>query len=453
MILRKEKDVIQLSDHFDYKRLLRYCFPSMTMVVFTSIYGVVDGLFVSNFVGKNAFAAINIVMPALMILGALGLMFGSGGTALVAKTLGEKKNDLANKYFSMMIEFAVLLGLTATLIGFVFMPNIVDALGASALIRDEAVLYGRVVILFTATADLQFVFQSFMTAAEKPRLGLRITVAAGLTNMILDAVFVGVLRRGVTGAALATGFSQIVGGVIPLIYFASENDSLLRFSFTKIEIDVVGKAAFNGMSELMANIATSLVSMVYNKQLMNYAQENGVAAYGVIMYVQFVFLGMLFGYTFGSSPIISYHYGAGNTKELNNLMKRSFILEYTGGVMMFVMAQLLARPIASLFVGYDAELLEMTVGAFRIFLFAFILAGGNLFASSFFTALNNGPISAVISFMRTLVFELLSVVLLPIIFGVNGIWGAVAVAEVASCILSWAFLFTQNKKYHYLISK
>ena len=276
MILRKEKDVIQLSDHFDYKRLLRYCFPSMTMVVFTSIYGVVDGLFVSNFVGKNAFAAINIVMPALMILGALGLMFGSGGTALVAKTLGEKKNDLANKYFSMMIEFAVLLGLTVTLIGFVFMPNIVDALGASALIRDEAVLYGRVVILFTATADLQFVFQSFMTAAEKPRLGLRITVAAGLTNMILDAVFVGVLRWGVTGAALATGFSQIVGGVIPLIYFASENDSLLRFSFTKIEIDVVGKAAFNGMSELMANIATSLVSMVYNKQLMNYAQENGV---------------------------------------------------------------------------------------------------------------------------------------------------------------------------------
>ena len=379
MILRKEKDLIQLSDHFDYKRLLRYCFPSMTMVVFTSIYGVVDGLFVSNFVGKNAFAAINIVMPALMILGALGLMFGSGGTALVAKTLGEKKNDLANKYFSMMIEFAVLLGLTATLIGFVFMPNIVDALGASALIRDEAVLYGRVVILFTATADLQFVFQSFMTAAEKPRLGLRITVAAGLTNMILDAVFVGVLRWGVTGAALATGFSQIVGGVIPLIYFASENDSLLRFSFTKIEMDVVGKAAFNGMSELMANIATSLVSMVYNKQLMNYAQENGVAAYGVIMYVQFVFLGMLFGYTFGSSPIISYHYGAGNTKELNNLMKRSFILEYTGGVMMFIMAQLLARPIASLFVGYDAELLEMTVGAFRIFLFAFILAGGNLF--------------------------------------------------------------------------
>ena len=375
MILRKEKDVIQLSDHFDYKRLLRYCFPSMTMVVFTSIYGVVDGLFVSNFVGKNAFAAINIVMPALMILGALGLMFGSGGTALVAKTLGEKKNDLANKYFSMMIEFAVLLGLTATLIGFVFIPNIVDALGASALIRDEAVLYGRVVILFTATADLQFVFQSFMTAAEKPRLGLRITVAAGLTNMILDAVFVGVLRWGVTGAALATGFSQIVGGVIPLIYFASENDSLLRFSFTKNEMDVVGKAEFNGMSELMANIATSLVSMVYNKQLMNYAQENGVAAYGVIMYVQFVFLGMLFGYTFGSSPIISYHYGAGNTKELNNLMKRSFILEYTGGVMMFVMAQLLARPIASLFVGYDAELLEMTVGAFRIFLFAFILAG------------------------------------------------------------------------------
>ncbi len=450
MFLRKEKDVIQLSDHFDYKRLLRYCFPSMTMVVFTSIYGVVDGLFVSNFAGKNAFAAINIIMPALMILGALGLMFGAGGTALVAKTLGEKKNDLANKYFSMMIEVAMILGTFSMVVGFIFLPQIVDLLGASKVIRGDAVLYGRIVLIFTVAADLQYVFQSFMTAAEKPKLGLIITVAAGITNMVLDALFVGAFKWGVAGAAIATGISQIVGGLLPLIYFSRENTSLLRFSFTRIDMDVVGKAAFNGMSELMANIASSLVSMVYNKQLMTYAQENGVAAYGVVMYVQFVFLGMLFGYTFGSSPIISYHYGAGNTKELNNLMKRSFTLEYAGGILMFVIAQVLARPIASIFVGYDAQLTDMTVGAFRIFLFAFILAGGNIFASSFFTALNNGPISAVISFMRTLVFEMLSVILLPMIFGVRGIWGAVAVAEVASFILSWGFLITQNKKYHYL---
>ncbi len=447
-----KKDLIQLSDHFDYKRLLRYCFPAMTMMVFTSVYGVVDGLFVSNFVGKNSFAAINIVMPALMILGTLGLMFGSGGTALVAKTLGEKRNDLANRYFSMMIEVAVILGSISMVTGFILMPEIVDLLGASDLIRNEAVLYGRVIILFLIASDLQYLFQSFMTAAEKPKLGLRITIAAGVTNMVLDAIFVGVFGWGVIGAAVATGISQIVGGIIPLVYFMRENSSLLRFSLTKIEFPIVLKAAFNGVSELMANIASSLVSIVYNKQLMIYAQENGVAVYGVIMYVQFIFLAMLFGYTFGSSPIVSYHYGANNVKELNNLLKRSFVIEYAGGFLMFAVAQILARPIAALFVGYDAELLEMTVGAFRIFLFSFLLAGGNIFASSFFTALNNGPISAVISFMRTLVFEMLSVILLPMFFGVKGIWGAVAVAEIASFLLSWYFLIKENKKYHYFIS-
>lgn len=425
----------------------------MTMMLFTSIYGVIDGFFVSNFVGKNAFAAINIVMPAIMILGAPGVMFASGGTALVTKTLGEKKQDTANRYFSMMLESAVFLGIICTIIGFAFMPQIVDVLGASTSIRDEAILYGRVVVLFATLADLQYVFQTFMAAAEKPKLGLRITVAAGLTNVVLDAIFVGYLKWGVVGAAMATGFCQVVGGIVPLIYFARENNSLLQFSFSRIEIDAVGKAAFNGVSELMAEMSSALVSMVYNRQLMIYAQENGVAAYGVIMYVQLVFWGMMFGYTFGSSPLISYHYGAGNTRELNNLMKRSFTLEYAGGFLMFIVGELLAGPIASLFVGYDPELLHMTVGAFRVFLFAFILGGGNLFASSLFTALNNGPVSATISFMRTLVFELLSVIFLPVVFGINGVWGAVAVAEIASCILSWVFIIAENRKYHYLPSR
>ncbi len=446
----KKKEVIQLSDHFDDKRLLKYCLPSMAMVMLTSVYGVVDGLFVSNCVGKNAFAAINLVMPALMILGALGLMFGSGGTALVAKTLGEKRNDLANKYFSMMIETAMIIGAIAMTVGYIFMPQIVDALGASELIRGDAVIYGRVVILFTVAADLQFVFQSFINAAEKPRMGLFVTIAAGVTNMVLDGLFVAVFRWGVAGAALATGCSQIVGGILPLLYFARKNDSLLRFSFTAIQLDIVGKAAFNGMSELMANIASSLVSMVYNKQLMLYAQENGVAAYGVIMYVQFIFISILFGFTLGTAPIVSYHYGAGNKEELKNLLKRSMKLEYLGGIMMFVVAELLARPIASVFVGYDSALMEMTVRAFRMFLFAFILAGGNMFASSFFTSLNNGPISAGISFLRSLVFELASVMILPHIFGLDGIWCAVAVAEMASCIVSWSFLVMKRKKYGYL---
>ncbi|SDM53959.1 MATE family efflux transporter [Lachnospira pectinoschiza] len=447
------KNIIRLSDHFDYKRLLRYSLPSMCMMVLTSIYGVVDGLFVSNVVGKNAFAAINLVMPVLMILGGFGTMFGTGGTALVSMTLGQKKEELANKYFSMVIEVAALVGVTLSVIGFILMPRIVALLGASDLIMENAINYGRTAIIFLVALILQYAFQSFMTAAGKPKLGLYVTVAAGLTNAVLDAVFIYIFRWGVIGAALATGIGQTVGGVIPLIYFIRKNTSNLRIKATMIKMDAVIKSAFNGLSELMTSIASSIVSMVYNLQLMKYAGENGVASYGVLMYVQFIFIGILFGYTLGTTPIVGYHYGAGNKKELNNLLKRSLKLEYIGGVVLFIIAQLLAKPISFVFVGYDAELWALTIHAFRIFLFAFLLAGGNIFISSFFTALNNGPVSALVSTLRSLVFELSSVIILPLIFGLNGIWGAVAVAELAATVVAWSLLIGFNKRYGYFIKK
>lgn len=443
------KDIIRLSDHFDYKRLLRYSLPSMCMMVLTSIYGVVDGLFVSNVVGKNAFAAINLVMPVLMILGGFGTMFGTGGTALVSMTLGQKKEELANKYFSMVIEVAAIVGAVLSIIGFILMPKIVALLGASDLIMEDAINYGRTAIIFLLALILQYAFQSFMTAAGKPKLGLYITVAAGLTNAILDAVFIYLFRWGVIGAALATGIGQSVGGVIPLIYFIRKNTSNLRIKVTMIKLEAVIKSAFNGLSELMTSIASSIVSMVYNLQLMKYAGENGVASYGVLMYVQFIFIAILFGYTLGTTPIVGYHYGAGNKKELNNLLKRSLKLEYIGGVVLFIIAQLLAKPISFVFVGYDGELWNLTVHAFRIFLFAFLLAGGNIFISSFFTALNNGPVSALVSTLRSLVFELSSVIILPLILGLNGIWGAVAVAELAATVVAWSLLIGFNKRYGY----
>lgn len=447
------KDIIRLSDHFDYKRLIRYSLPSIFMMVLTSIYGVVDGLFVSNVVGKNAFAAINLVMPVLMILGGFGTMFGTGGTALVAMTLGQKKDELASKYFSMVIEIAALVGLILSVIGFILMPRIVALLGASDLIMEDAINYGRTAIIFLVALILQYAFQSFMTAAGKPKLGLYVTVAAGLTNAVLDAVFIYIFRWGVIGAALATGIGQTVGGVIPLIYFIRKNTSNLRIKATMIKMDAVIKSAFNGLSELMTSIASSIVSMVYNLQLMKYAGENGVASYGVLMYVQFIFIGILFGYTLGTTPIVGYHYGAGNKKELNNLLKRSLKLEYIGGVVLFIIAQLLAKPISFVFVGYDAELWALTIHAFRIFLFAFLLAGGNIFISSFFTALNNGPVSALVSTLRSLFFELGSVIILPLILGLNGIWGAVAVAELSATVVAWSLLIGFNKRYGYFIKK
>ena len=424
--------------------------PSIVMMIFTSIYGVVDGLFVSNFVGKTAFAAINLVMPFIMILGGVGFMIGTGGSALVAKTLGQQEPEDANRYFSMMIILTVLSGAVLTAIGVIFMRPISYLLGATDAMIDDCVRYGRTVLAFVIAFMLQNVFQSFLITAEKPRLGLLATVAAGVTNMALDALFIAGFKWGVVGAAVATGLSQCVGGVLPLIYFLRPNSSRLRLVRTRLELRPILKACGNGSSELMSNISGSLVSMLYNFQLLAYAGENGVAAYGVLMYVQFIFVAIFVGYAIGSAPIVGYHYGAENHAELRSMLTKSIRLMSAGGVILTVLAIVLAAPLARIFVGYDAELFEMTRHAFCLFAFSFLMAGFNIFTSSFFTALNNGAISAAISFLRTLVFQTLCVLLLPALFGLDGIWWAMTVAEVFALGLSILFLATQRKRYHYL---
>lgn len=443
------RSTIQLSDHFTYNKLLRFTFPSIIMMVFTSIYGVVDGFFVSNYAGKTAFAAVNLIMPFVMILGGMGFMIGTGGTALVALVLGAGDRKKANRFFSMMIYLTLGLGIALSIFGVIFMRPVAAFLGATPEMMDHCVLYGRIVIGFTVTFMLQNVFQSFLIAAERPKFGLAVTIAAGITNMLLDALFVGVLRWGVAGAALATGLSQCIGGFLPLIYFIRPNNSLLRLTLTKPELRPMLQACANGSSELMSNISSSVVSMVYNFQLLKYVGENGVSAYGVLMYVQFIFIAIFIGYSIGCAPVVSYHYGAGNHTELKNMLKKSITLACYTGIVLTASAFLLSESLAKIFVGYDAGLFELTVHAFRLFSFSFLLAGFNIFASSFFTALNNGGISAAISFMRTLIFQTASVLLLPIILGIDGIWWAITVAEICACILSGAFLFVKREKYHY----
>lgn len=441
---------IKLSDHFNYSKLLRFVFPSIIMMVFTSIYGVVDGLFVSNFAGKTSFAAINLVMPFVMILGGIGFMIGTGGTALVSKILGEGDNRKANKVFTMMIYFTLLLGVVLSCVGVAAMPWVSEFLGATEEMMPDCILYGRIVTGFTVAFMLQNVFQSFLIAAEKPKLGLLATVLAGCTNMVLDAVFIAVFDLGVAGAAIATGISQCVGGIFPLVYFARKNSSLLRLTKTKLEIKPILNACGNGSSELMSNISSSVVSMIYNFQLMKYIGEDGVSAYGVLMYVQFIFIAIYVGYSIGCAPIIGYHYGAQNYGELKNMLKKSTLLSAISGVVLTVLAMLLAYPLAKIFVGYDEGLFNLTKHAFKIFAYAFLLAGFNIFTSSFFTALNNGAVSAAVSFMRTLVFQTSSVIILPIVIGVDGIWWAISVAEVFAFVLSVIFLFAKRKKYNYM---
>ena len=444
------KTQIQLSDHFTYKKLLRFVLPSIVMMVFTSIYGVVDGLFVSNYAGKTAFAAINLVMPFIMVLGGLGFMVGTGGTALVSKVLGEGDREKANRYFSMMILFTLILGIVLTVFGVTFMEPVALFLQATPEMLDDCVTYGRIVIAFTTAFMLQNVFQSFLIAAEKPQLGLIATVAAGVTNMVLDALFVAVFHWGVAGAAIATGISQCVGGLFPLIYFMRPNTSLLRLTRAKLEAKPILQACGNGSSELMSNISSSIVSMLYNFQLLKYIGEDGVSAYGVLMYVQFIFVAIYVGYSIGCAPIVGYHYGAQNHEELKNMLKKSVRLMSGAGVVLSVSAYLLAWPLAKIFVGYDETLFNLTCHAFRLFSFAFLFAGFNIYASSFFTALNNGAVSAAISFLRTLLFQTSSVMLLPLIFGVDGIWYAISAAEVFAFVISTIFLFAKRNKYHYM---
>lgn len=441
---------IQLSEHFTYEKIFRFALPSIVMMVFTSIYGVVDGTFVSNFVGKTPFAAVNLVWPFLMILGAFGFMIGTGGSALVAKTLGEDKKEDANRYFTMLITLVIILGLLLTILGLIVIRPLSSALGASGQMLEDCVTYGRTLVIFNTAFMLQSVFQSLFITAEKPRLGLIMTVIAGLTNMVLDALFIAVFKWGLVGAALATGLSQCIGGVLPLIYFmSSKNDTALKFVKTKLEGTVLLKACANGVSELMTTVSSSLVSMLYNFQLMRLAGQNGIAAYGAVMYVEFAFIAVFIGYSIGTAPIVSYHYGSENHNEVKNMLQKSFKIMSILGITMMVLAQILASPLAKVFVGYDKQLFDMTVHGFRLFSFYFILAGINIYASSFFTALNNGMISAIISFSRTLGFETLAVIILPIFLQLDGVWLAITVAEICAFVISISFLIAKKEKYHY----
>lgn len=440
---------IQLSDHFTYSKLLRYTLPSIVMMVFTSIYGVVDGFFVSNFVGKTPFTAVNFIYPVLIIMGCIGFMFGTGGSALIAKTLGEGRAEEAKCVFSLIVYASIACGVALGALGVLLIRPIAAALGAQGRLLEDSVTYARIILLAIPAYILQFEFQCLFATAGKPTLGLVVTVAAGCANMALDALFVGALRWGLEGAAAATALSQLVGGVIPLIYFARPNSSLLRLGRTRLDLRALAKTCANGSSELMSNISGSLVSMLFNAQLLRYAGEDGVAAYGVLMYVSLVFQAVFIGYSVGTAPVIGYHYGAQNHGELRSLRRRSTAVIAVFAAVMFAAAQLLARPLSLLFVGYDHDLLELTAQAFFIFSFGFLFSGFAVFGSSFFTALNNGLVSAAISFLRTLVFQVAAVLIFPLIWGVDGIWLSIVAAETLAVAVAAAFLWALRKKYHY----
>ena len=442
---------IQLSDHFSYGRLLRFTAPSIAMMIFTSVYGVVDGFFFSNYAGKTPFAAVNLIMPFLMVIATVGFMFGTGGSALVAKSFGEGEPERANRNFSLFVYVSFALGVVLAVLGIVFIRPISIRLGAEGALLDNCVVYARIILAALPFYVLQLLFQSFFVTAEKPQLGLAVTVSAGLTNMVLDAVLVISLPQQykLAGAALATALSQVVGGTVPLFYFARKNSSILRLGRTSFDGRAILKACTNGSSEFMSNVSMNIVGMLYNTQLLKFAGENGVAAYGVMMYVSMIFSAAFIGYSIGTAPVVSYHDGARNFPELKSLLRKSLVVIGLFGVCMVASAELLSSRLARMFVGYDAALMELTVSGFQIFALSFIFMGFAIYGSSFFTALNDGLTSAAISFLRTLVFQVAAVLLLPTIWDIDGIWMSIVVAEFMAVVLTAAFLATKRRKYHY----
>lgn len=440
---------VKLSDHFTYKKLFHAVLPSILMMLFTSLYTIVDGLFVSNFVGKTPFAALNLIYPIIGIIGAIGFMLGAGGSALVAKTLGEKDFQRANKIFSMLVYFTAIIGTIFSVVGAIVVEPIAVALGATSEMLPYCVSYGRILLAGEVAFMLQFLFNSFFVVAEKPTLGFAVSIIAGTVNFILDAVFIVGCKWGIAGAAAATLAGQIVGTIIPIIYFSVKNKNRLCLVITKLEFKPILRACTNGSSEFLSNISMSIVNILYNIQLLKYIGENGVVAYGIMMYMAFIFSSIFIGYAIGSTPLVGYHYGAQNHDELKNLLRKSLLIMLGIGILMIALAEVLARPMSMTFVSYDKDLLDMTTLGLRIYSVSFMLVGINIFASSFFTALNNGFISAVLSVARTLLFQILAVIVMPIIIGVNGIWSAVIVAEGLSIIVNMICIIACRKRYHY----
>ena len=440
---------VKLSDHFDFKRLLKFVLPSIIMMIFASIYSIVDGFFVSNFVGKEAFTAVNLIMPALMIISGIGFIFGTGGSAIVSKTLGEGDEKRARKYFSLIVYAAIVLGIILSAIGFAVIGKVAELLGAKGAVYDYCVLYGKILLIGSVGFILQNTFQSLLVTANRPDIGLKVTIAAGCCNIILDLLFVGVFKWGIIGAATATVVSQWVGGGIPLIYFVFKRNQTLYLSDTSLDLKVLTRVFTNGLSEFTTNIAMSVTSMCYNFQLLKYLGDDGVAAYGVVMYVGFIFVAIFIGFSVGTAPIVGFNYGAKNREELNGILKKSIGFNVVSGAAMLILAQLSAGLIARLYAGYDQTLCELTTIAMRIYGLSFLVSGLNIFSSGFFTALNNGFISAMIALLRTFIFPVACVFILPAVSGVNAIWFAAPIAEVLALCVSIVFLVANKKRYGY----
>ena len=441
---------VQLSDHFDYRTLIRFTIPSVLMMVISSVYSIVDGLFVSNFAGSDGFAAVNLMMPIAMMISCIGFMAGAGGSALISKTLGEQEAEKAREQFSLIIYLIIGFSLVIGVTVFLLVPQIARMMGAEGAIYDNCVIYGRILISALPAFMLQILFQNFLVVAEKPQMGMVIAISSGVTNIVLDALFIAVFQWGVAGAAIATMLGQTIGGIVPLGYFLLKKNHLLWFTKFKFRWETLKRTCVNGFSAFIGNASNSLVGIVFNLRLMDLMGSDGVVAYGVVMYVTYIVTGVFMGYSTGIAPVFSYNLGSGNAEEIKGLLKRSLVSIAVSALVLVAFVQIFARGLAAIFVSYDENLMILTTTAIRLFNISFLVAGFNIFAAAFFAALNNGVVSSILSLSRTLVFTLGCLFILPAVIGNNGIWLSVTFAEVFSVLVAGYYVVKNREKYQYL---
>lgn len=448
-----DKIDIKLSDKFNYSRLLRFALPSIVMVLISSVYGVVDGVIVSNYTDVEHFAALNLILPYITLLGAAGLMLGTGGSALVGKILGEGKSIRANGIFSLLTYTTIAIGLFLGLFGYITSDAVANILGADETMQHLSFEYSGIIFLFLPCYVLQLYFQSLLTTAERPSLALQITLLAGITNIALDILFVIYLKQGLRGAAYATGVSQTFGGLLPLLYFIlnrKKSDINIKLGVALWDLKAICKSCVNGLSEWLMSVSLAIVSFLYYYLLLTGDRgEMGVDTYGVLLYFSYIFIAVSVGFSRGIAPVISYHYGASDRHELHSLLMKGLLIVLVLNLVSGITAQVLSAPLANIFVGHDKGLYEYTVVAFRIYSIHFFVTGFNIYISSFFTALNNGKYSGWISVLRTICFESISILTIWMLFGVDKIWWGVTIAEFLTMVIAFSFLFLKRNFYGY----
>ncbi len=439
-----------LAKKFSLASLLLFAAPNIIMMIVLSMYIIVDGMFVARFIGTTALSAINMFYPAICFEMALGIMIATGGSAIAAKKLGEGKQKEAQNNLSFLMVVEGSFGIVIAVVGNLFTAEIVSFLGASAAQAPLSITYAKIIFSFAPAFFLQTAFQTFFVTAGKPALGLIVTILGGVANILLDYIFMAPLRLGVTGAAIATGIGYCIPAMVGVIFFLKAKTNPFHFVRPRFDGKVLLQACANGSSEMVTNLSNAVTTFLFNFTLLQFYGEDGVASITIILYFQYLFTALYFGYSNGIAPIISYKYGNDDRKQLQALFKNSVLFLIISSIAANVLLHFTISKLLTIFTAENSPVYQITLHGFSIYSMAFMIMGLGIFSSAMFTAFSDGITSAIISFSRTFLFIVGAILLLPAILGERGVWLAVPIAEAFGFLISILYLIGKKQKFHYI---